>query len=146
MAGASITPDTGLISDLHKPLLASPDRVQKLDRIQRGVDRRHTLARGRCGSWVRYQALVRRGRRLVVLDGGPNGGPNDETDDRAAYAEANQAIIREARALAGEGAAAQRLVAVVVWEGAARSGNDATDGFRQLAAAAGFEGRAVLTR
>ena len=33
------------ISNLHQPLLAGPDRVQQLDWIQRGVDRRHPLTR-----------------------------------------------------------------------------------------------------
>lgn len=73
---------------------------------------------------------------LVVLDAG--GG-------EAAYAAANEAIIHEAQALARAGGAAQRLVAVVVWEGAARSGSDATGDFRNLAAKAGFEERSVPT-
>jgi hypothetical protein len=74
---------------------------------------------------------------LVVLDAG---------EGDAAYAAANEAIVREAQALArGSGGAAHRLVAVVVWEGSARAGTDATDGFRGLAAQAGFEERSVPT-
>jgi hypothetical protein len=77
---------------------------------------------------------------LVVLDLGSNNGED-------AYAAANQSIIAQARSLAeasGSGAA-PRLIAVVVWEGAARSGSDATEGFRELAAKAGFDIRFVLT-
>ena len=73
---------------------------------------------------------------LVVLDAG---------EGDVAYAAANEAIVREAQALAQLGGAAQRLVAVVVWEGAARSGSDATGGLRDLAAKAGFEERSVPT-
>jgi hypothetical protein len=72
---------------------------------------------------------------LVVLDSG---------DGDSAYAAANEAIVQEAQALAHAGAA-RRLVAVVVWEGAARSGSDATEGFRASAAQAGFEERCVRT-
>jgi hypothetical protein len=74
---------------------------------------------------------------LVVLDGGAVG------DETAAYAAANEAIIREAQALAG--GTPRRSLAVVVWEGAARAKSDATEDFRRLAAAAGFEERAVVT-
>ncbi len=76
---------------------------------------------------------------LVVLDLGSNSGED-------AYAAANQSIIAQARSLAeASGGAAPRLIAVVVWEGAARSGSDATEGFRDLAAKAGFDIRFVLT-
>jgi hypothetical protein len=74
---------------------------------------------------------------LVVLDSSAG---NDDT----AYAAANAAIVREAKHLAQSGAP-HRLVAVVVWEGAARAGTDASQGFRDLAARAGFEQRTVLT-
>jgi hypothetical protein len=77
---------------------------------------------------------------LVVLDSG-------EGDD-AAYAAANEAIIREAQGLvrAVAGGPSSRLHAVIVWEGTAREGNDATGDFQELARKAGFEERIVLTR
>ena len=71
---------------------------------------------------------------LVVLDVG---------EGEAAYAAANEAIVREAQSLARADRTAKRLVAVVVWEGAARSGSDATGSFRNLTAKAGFEERSV---
>jgi hypothetical protein len=73
---------------------------------------------------------------LVVLDAG---------EGEAAYAAANQTIVREAQALARTRGAVQRLVAVVVWEGAARIGSDATESFRELVAKAGFGERFVST-
>ncbi len=76
---------------------------------------------------------------LVVLGGSGE-------DDDVAYAAANAAIVHEAQRLAWEGDGAPLLAAVVVWEGAARPGTDATGGFRSLALAAGFEERPVLTR
>jgi hypothetical protein len=78
---------------------------------------------------------------LVIL-------PPVNNDDDAAYAAANQALIREARALAraaSEGIPL-RCVAVIVWEGSARPGTDASGGFRSLATEAGFEERSLLTR
>src|SRR5262245_11088780 len=54
---------------------------------------------------------------LVVL-GDAGGG-----DDDAAYARTNEAIIREARELAGEGGP-HRMLAILVWEGCARAGTD----------------------
>jgi hypothetical protein len=68
-------------------------------------------------------------------------------DDDAAYAAANQVIIGEAEALAKAGVEgiALRRVAVIVWEGAAREGTDASGGLLALAAQAGFEERSVLT-
>src|SRR3954447_21574052 len=66
-------------------------------------------------------------------------------DSDAAYAAANKAIIDQAQMLAKTGDAPRRLVAVVVWEGAARAGSDATQGFRDLAANAGFEERLIAT-
>jgi hypothetical protein len=77
---------------------------------------------------------------LVVLD------PTDG-DEGAAYAAANVAILREAQALARTAGSACRTAAVIVWEGAPRGTDDATDGFRRLAEAAGIEVLpAVLTR
>jgi hypothetical protein len=74
---------------------------------------------------------------LVVLSDQAGG-------DEAAYVAANEAIIREAQTLARDGAA-HRLVAVLVWEEAAKSGIDATAGFRELAVKAGFQERSVQT-
>ena len=76
---------------------------------------------------------------LVVLDG-------KDADERA-YAAANDAIIEEAQALARATKAepAQRLIALLVWEGQARPGSDATDQFGALAKAAGFKVESVLT-
>lgn len=76
---------------------------------------------------------------LVVLSTGIGG------DDAAAYAAANETIIREAQALARADVKPRRSVAIVVWEGAARAGSDATEEFRRLAVTAGFEERAILT-
>jgi hypothetical protein len=77
---------------------------------------------------------------LVVLHRGD--------DDDKAYVAANEAIIREAQklALAEEAGSSTRLLAVIVWEGTARAGSDATDDFRRLAQQAGFQERTVLTR
>jgi hypothetical protein len=72
---------------------------------------------------------------LVVLDAG---------EGAAAYAAANAAIVCEAQTLAAVMAAARR-VALVVWEGAPRGEDDATEGFRRLAVAAGFECGSVPT-
>ena len=70
----------------------------------------------------------------------------DDEDDRA-YAAANEAIIREAQALAAQPGQdeAHRLVAMLVWEGAKRQGSDATAGFRQLARKAGFMEQSIPT-
>ena len=80
-------------------------------------------------------------RDLVVLDG-------KDGDDDAAYAAANQAIISEAETIAratGDGTPF-RLVAVIVWEGSARAGTDASGGLLALAKQAGFDERSVPTR
>ena len=101
---------------------------------------RDTSVTDRPGDWGSlFDHLVEQARisgDLVVL----HAGEGDE-----AYAAANKAIIREALALAEIDGPHQRL-AVVVWEGAARSDNDATDGFRTLAVQAGFEVRTLLTQ
>lgn len=105
---------------------------------------RETSVIDRPGDWGprfdRVIADVGAAGDLVVLNGGP--------DDESAYAAANQAIIGQAQALshlASDGGH-RRLVAIVVWEGQARSGSDATEAFRRLAANAGFTDRTVLTR
>ncbi len=68
-------------------------------------------------------------------------------DDDDAYAQANQVIVREALALArgAKGAGSGRLVAMLVWEGTARAGKDATAGFAELAKEAGFERESIPT-
>ena len=104
---------------------------------------RSTSVTDRPGDWGptfdRLIATAEATGDLVVLD---------STDgDDAAYAAANEIIAREAEAMARAGPGTpRRLVAVIVWEGAARSGTDATGNFHDLAAKAGFEGRTVLTR
>jgi hypothetical protein len=69
-------------------------------------------------------------------------------DDDAAYAAANQAIVREAETLARAtlDGTRFRLVAVIVWEGSARVGTDASGGLLNLAMKAGFEERSILTK
>lgn len=102
---------------------------------------RQTSVIDRPGDWGpvfdRLIAASRIAGDLVVLD--------HDGDD--AYAAANQTIIEQAQLLAEPdgGGAKQRLIAVIVWEGMARDGSDATEGFRSLAAVAGFDIRFVLT-
>jgi len=102
---------------------------------------RETSVIDRPGDWGpvfdRFVTTAEAAGDLIVLDGG--GG-----DDEAAYADANDAIIIEAKRLA-EAGAPPRLIAIVVWEGAARAGNDATESFRNLAAKSGFEQRFMVT-
>jgi hypothetical protein len=101
---------------------------------------RETSVVDRPGDWGpafdRLVAAASAAGDLVVLEAG---------EGDAAYAAANGAIVREAQALARAGGAARRLVAVVTWEGSPREGTDATQGFRELAAKAGFEQRSVPT-
>ena len=105
---------------------------------------RTTSVTDRPGDWGplfdRMIAAAGEAGDLVVLD-------SREGDD-AAYAAANEAIIREAQGLAraAAGGPSSRLHAVIVWEGTAREGNDATGEFQELARKAGFEKRIVLTR
>jgi hypothetical protein len=68
-------------------------------------------------------------------------------DDDAAYAAANKAIIDEAEALAKDAPAgiSHRRVSLIIWEGAARAGTDASGGLQTLAAQAGFEQHFLLT-
>ena len=73
---------------------------------------------------------------LVELDA-------NASDSDTAYAAANEVIIREARSIAAAGRL--RLLAVLVWDGAARKRGDATDDFRRLAAASHFDEQTVLT-
>ena len=75
---------------------------------------------------------------LVLLDG---------TGGDAAYAAANEAIVREAQALARTAQLDRphRLIAILVWEGAPRPGSDATARFRDLTRRAGFEEQSIST-
>jgi hypothetical protein len=102
---------------------------------------RKTSVVDRPGDWGpvfdRLILAAERAGDLIVLS-------DDTDDDDAAYAAANEAILNEAQLIADIGAPS-RLIAVVVWEGAARAGNDATEAFRQLASIAGFEQRSVTT-
>ncbi|MCI0466517.1 MAG: hypothetical protein L0Y57_05860 [Beijerinckiaceae bacterium] len=84
-------------------------------------------------------AAARANGGLVELAGGP------ESD--GAYSAANAAIIKDALSLASAEAygAAKRPIAVIIWEGQARPGTDATNNFRQSAVAAGFDIRTIVT-
>jgi hypothetical protein len=94
----------------------------------------------RPGDWgALYDRLVRDAAQagdLIVLDAVAG-------DDDAAYLAATETIIAQAKAFAASGALDP--VAITVWEGQARSGNDLTDAFARLAGAAGFEPVTVLT-
>ncbi len=76
---------------------------------------------------------------LLVLD--------SATDGDTAYAAANEAIVREAQALArtAQPDRPHRLIAILVWEGATRPGSDATARFRDLTRRAGFEEQSIST-
>ena len=105
---------------------------------------RDTSVTDRPGDWGpifdRIIASATSAGDLVIL--GDLEGNND-----AAYAAANEAIIHEAQGLIQETTAGApcKGVVVVVWEGAAREGTDASGGLRDLARRAGFEERSVLT-
>ena len=102
---------------------------------------RETSVLDRPGAWGpvfdRLIAAASASNDLIVLNGTTG-------DDETAYAAANEAIVREALALSKVGVPLRRL-AVVVWEGSARSGSDATESFRRSTKAAGFEERSVAT-
>ncbi len=105
---------------------------------------RETSVTDRPGEWGpifdRLVDAAEAGGDLVIL-------PSMGDDDDAAYAAANQAIIREAEILARatpDGIPC-RLIAAIVWEGLARKGGDASGGLLTLALQAGFEERLVLT-
>jgi hypothetical protein len=105
---------------------------------------RETSVTDRPGEWGplfdRLIASAEAAGDLVVLD--------VEGNDDAAYAAANQAIISEAETIARATSDCTpfRLVAVIVWEGSARAGTDASGGLLTLAKQAGFEERSVPTR
>jgi hypothetical protein len=67
-----------------------------------------------------------------------------ESDEKV-YAATNKIIIHEAKALAKQlPGGPHRLVAVIAWEGAAKSGIDNTDEFRRLARATGFDKEHII--
>ena len=66
---------------------------------------------------------------------------NDEADAERAYLRANEVIVEQACLAARD----RRRLAVVVWEGTAREGADATEHFRRLASQAGMEERPIST-
>jgi hypothetical protein len=92
----------------------------------------------RPGDWgALYDRLVRDAEKagdLVALEAVAG-------DDDAAYLAATRTIIEQALA-ASRG---DDRVAITVWEGQARSGDDITDVFRRLAAKAGFKPVTVFT-
>jgi hypothetical protein len=97
----------------------------------------------RPGEWgPLFRKLIRKARHaddLVILH-------NDAEGGDSAYEDANRAIIREAEALVRMSGTGKRLIAVAVWEGAPRGGDDATQHFLDLAAKAGFELRSISTQ
>jgi hypothetical protein len=74
---------------------------------------------------------------VIVLDGSGE-------DDEAAFAAANVRILDEAQAIGG--AAGGDVLAVVVWEGRSRGGNDLTDAFDAEARARSLRVVSVPTR
>jgi hypothetical protein len=106
---------------------------------------RETSVTDRPGDWGsgfdRLVAMAEATGDLVILAGVAG-------DDDAAYAAANRAIIRETEALAKDtpNGIPQRRVSVIVWEGAARSGTNASGGRQTLVTQSGFEERFLLTR
>ncbi|HTC13044.1 MAG TPA: hypothetical protein VK692_02430 [Chthoniobacterales bacterium] len=105
---------------------------------------RETSVTDRPGNWGpvfdRLVAAAESAGDLVTLFG--------TGDDDAAYAAANEAIIKEAEVLAGSTSDSPnlRLVVVIVWEGSARVGTDASGDLLTLAMKAGFEERSVSTK
>jgi hypothetical protein len=104
---------------------------------------RQTSVTDRGGDWGsrfdRLADLADKSADLVVRDCG-------QKDDDLRYAAANSRIRREAamlaRLLSDPG---PRLLAVAVWEGQPRPGNDLTWDFLRDAEAEGFETRSILT-
>ncbi|RXH05268.1 hypothetical protein [Bradyrhizobium vignae] len=101
---------------------------------------RETSVTDRPGDWGglfdRVMGEVGQAGDVVVLDAG---------DGDAAYAAANDAIVREALALCRAETPPCRPVAVIVNEGSSRGAGDATEQFRVLGLAAGFVERPVRT-
>ena len=84
-------------------------------------------------------AAARASGEVVELSGDPR--------SHGAYSAANEAIIKDALSLTSSEAsgADKQPVAVIIWEGKARGGTDATDEFRKRAEAAGFDIRTIVT-
>ena len=109
---------------------------------------RKTSVVDRPGDWGRrYDAVMKRATngtsadRIHVIE--PSSGQDD------VYAAATDAILDEAQDLAAKAAASGEesgLVAVVVWEGAARGEGDLTEYFRHSALKRGFTEKVILTR
>ena len=74
---------------------------------------------------------------LLILD-------NSHGDEKA-YTDSMEMIVREAQALALSGTPPLRQIALIVWEGVARSAMDATASFCASAINAGFEKKSVST-
>ena len=104
---------------------------------------RETSVVDRPGGWGpvydQHVAATAAAGDLLVLDAATGGD--------AAYAAANEAIVREAQALArtAQPGRPHSLIAILVWEGAPRPGSDATARFRDLTRRAGFEQQSVST-
>lgn len=100
---------------------------------------RNTSVTDRPGDWgPQFDRMVddlRVTDDLVVLN---------EQGETEGYAAANNRILDEAQSLAAEQGA--DVVAVLVWEGTAREGNDLTDAFGRQARRRGFRVLEVLTR
>jgi hypothetical protein len=104
---------------------------------------RHTSVTDRPGDWGPvFDCLIEAAKAtgdLVVLQADAEG------SEASAYAAANERIVLEAAARARESDPPMRAVSVVVWEGAPKNDDDATEGFRALATNASFESREVRT-
>ncbi|MEA2981111.1 MAG: hypothetical protein QOF09_2934 [Alphaproteobacteria bacterium] len=104
---------------------------------------RATSVVDRPGAWGssfdRLAALAEQQGDLIIAERG-------EGDEDTAYAAVNKLILGEAKALARTiPGGPHRLVAVIVWEGRPRPGNDLTDDFKTAAIEAGFTLHVILT-
>jgi hypothetical protein len=126
--------------------LEEAERIQIRRRIVLPFSRdkfRATSVVDRPGEWGssfdHLVALAEEQRDLVIPERG-------EGDEDAAYAAVNKLILNEAKGLARTTPGGpHRLVAVIVWEGRPRPGNDLTDNFRTAAIEAGFTLHVILT-
>jgi hypothetical protein len=86
----------------------------------------------------RLIATAARQGDLVILDPGTR-------DHERAYVAATKAVINQAKALAKQlPQGPHRLVAVIAWDGGAKSGGDNTRAFRRLARTAGFDEEHII--
>lgn len=103
---------------------------------------RATSVEDRPGDWGGlYRRILADLHRYGSVESG-TGDPDDPT----VYFHTNERIIGRALELASRPGGTLPRVGVVVWEGAPRGGDDATDDFRRRADAEGFSVRHVLTR